>query len=657
MIEINHFTMKHFNYNYVYIVLLSCSLLLFTQRSFAQPSAKATAKAVTLCKKAKQFVNTHDFVKAHDCLMQALQKDPQYSDTYIIMGDIYNFKLQFDSASICYNKAISLIGNPDPMLYYIAANAGVDAGLYESALNNYELFLKTGTRYSDMFGEVSKNIANCKFGIEAMKHPKKFKLQNLGPNVNSPWDESLASLTADEVFLIYTVNHPKDEHTNCAFCLNEEDLYVSEKKEQQWQPRYPMGAPIKTGYNEGAQCISPDGNYLLYTMCNADYGLGSCDLYWSKKIGSKWSRPRNFDAPVNSSAWESQPSMASDGKTIFFVSSRAGGYGGMDIWKTTMKSEGVFTEPVNLGPTINTAGDDAAPFIHSDGRTLYFASNGRVGMGGYDLYYSTLQEDDTWSEPQNLGYPINTPADEINIFINAAGTVAYMASDKDGGYGGLDLYSFDLDESLRPNPVTYIKGVVRDAVSGQPLPATIELIDLNTKKTLTNTTSDAETGEFLACIQTGSNVLLNVSNPQYPFYSENFRIKKSYTEIAPFIKDIELQRADIGTTVVLENIFFAFDQSELQAESYVELDKLVDYLQHNNVKIEIRGHTDDQGTDEYNDKLSENRAKSVYNYLISKQIPASRLSYHGYGKRFPIADNTTEHGRATNRRTEFRIVQ
>lgn len=647
--------MKH--YIYVYIILLFCGILSLNIPFTADAQTKVNSKVISLCKKADQYINQHDFEKAMDCLKQAKQKDPSYSDIYVLMGDIYNFTLHADSAVVCYNKAISLIGEPDPMLYCIAGNEGAKCGQYDNALHNYELFLKKGLQYSDMFGEVQKSIANCKFGIEAMKHPKIFQLHNLGVNVNSAWDESLATLTADESLLIYTVNRPKDEHTICAFCLNEEDLYVSEKKDSVWQPRYPMGAPIKTGYNEGAQCISPDGNYLLYTMCNADYGMGSCDLYWSKKIGTKWSRPRNFDAPVNSSAWESQPTIAPDGKTIYFVSSRPGGYGGMDIWKTTMKSEGVFTVPENLGPTINTSGDDAAPFIHSDGRTLYFASNGRVGMGGYDLYYSTLQTDGTWSEPQNLGYPINTPADEINIFINAAGTVAYMASDKDGGYGGLDLYSFELDESLRPNPVTYIKGIVRDAVTSQPLAANIEMIDLNTKQTLTSTTSDAETGEFLACIQTGSNVLLNVSNPQYPFYSENFQIKKSYAELSPFIKDIKLQRADIGTTVVLDNIFFAFDQSVLEPESYVELDKLVDYLQHNAVKIEIRGHTDDQGSDEYNDKLSQNRAKAVYDYLISKQIPASRLSYSGYGKRLPIADNTTEEGRAANRRTEFRIVK
>ena len=640
-------------YKIVYIILM---LVLW---SFSPLSlcAQKSSKSAALCKKAETLINERSFDKAHTLLRQAISKDPSFPDSYILLGDLYNFTLRSDSAAKCYNKAIELLGEPDPMLYFIAANESAKCGQYGDALRNYEHFLQKGVQYTDILPDAQKGIANCRFGLEAIQHPVKFQLINLGSSINSEWDESLATLTADESQLIFTINRPKDDQTICAFCLNEEDLYVSKRDGGDWQQRTPVGSPIKTGYNEGAQCISPDGNYLLYTMCNVDYGMGSCDLYWSKKIGSKWSRPRNFGAPVNTSAWESQPSMSSDGKTIYFASSRQGGFGGMDIWKTTMTAEGVFTVPENLGPSINTPGDDAAPFIHSDGRTLYFASNGRVGMGGYDLYYSTMQADGSWSEPKNMGYPINTAADEINIFINSAGTMAYMASDKDGGLGGLDLYCFELDDQLRPNPVTYIKGVVRDAYSNDPVGADVEMIDLNTKNVVTHTKADEVTGEYLACIQTGTNVLLNVSNPKYPFYSENFQIEKSYTSLAPYLKDILLQPSTVGTVVVLKNIFFDFDQSNLKPESSVELDKLVTYLNNNNIKIEVGGHTDNQGSDEYNDRLSESRAKAVYDYLVSKGISKDRLSYRGYGKRHPIADNNTEEGMAANRRTEFKIVE
>ncbi len=620
--------------------------------------AQKGSKAAPLCEKAKQCLKSNDFDKALTYLYQAQAKDPYFSDIYIMKGDIFNFRLQSDSAMLNYQRAIDLIGDPDPMLYFIAGNEGAKCGAYEYALNTLQLFLQKGLQYSSVHPEAQKTIANCKFAIEAIKHPMNYELVNLGSNVNSDWDEFLAAITADDEQIVFTVKHPRDNGTVCAFCLNEEDLYSSTKSpDGGWGQRQLLGPPIKTGYNEGAQCLSPDGKYLLYTMCDADFGMGSCDLYWAKRMGDKWSRPRNFGAPVNSGAWESQPTMAADGMTVYFASSRPGGYGGMDIWKTTMTAEGEFSIPENLGPAINTPGDDAAPFIHSDGRTLYFASNGRVGMGGYDLYYTTLQPDGSWSEPKNMGYPINSPADEINIFINAMGTMAYVASDKDGGFGGLDLYSFVLDDQLRPNPVTYIKGHVRDAFTGDPLAARIEMIDLNTKQLMTSTTSDAQTGSYLACIHTGGNVLLNVSHPDYPFYSENFQIEKSYTELSPYLKEIRLQPTDVGTVVTLKNVFFDFDKAELKPESYVELDKLVEYLRTNNIRIEIGGHTDDQGTDEYNDRLSESRAKSVYDYLVSKDIPAARLQYKGYGKRVPVADNSTEEGRATNRRTEFKIIR
>ena len=639
--------------NIVYIILL------FILAAFvpSQMNAQKSSKAAPLCEKAKKAMQLQDFTKAMGYLNQAQAKDPNYADIYIMKGDIFNFTLLSDSAMKNYQRAIDIIGDPDPMLYYIAGNEGAKCGAYEYALKSLQLFLQKGIQYPEILPDAQKTIANCKFAIESMKNPRSFELMNMGSGINSEWDEYLAALTADDEQIVFTVKRPRDKGTVCAFCLNEEDLYSSHKSVGEWLPREELGAPVKSGYNEGAQCISPDGKYLLYTMCDADFGMGSCDLYWAKRIGDRWSRPRNFGAPVNTSSWESQPSMAADGMTVYFASSRPGGFGGMDIWKTTMTAEGEFSVPVNLGPAINTPGDDAAPFIHSDGRTLYFASNGRVGMGGYDLYYSTLQADGTWSEPVNMGYPINSPADEINVFINAHGTVAYIASDKDGGYGGLDLYSFELDDQLRPNPVTYIKGRVRDAFSGEPLSARIEMIDLNTKQLLTATTSDPQTGSYLACVHTGGNILLNVSHPDYPFYSENFQIEKSYTELSPYLKDISLQPTDVGTVVTLKNVFFDFDRSELKPESFVELNKLADYLKKNAIRIEIGGHTDDQGSEEYNDRLSENRAKAVYDYLIQKGIPAERLQYKGYGMRLPVADNSTEEGRAANRRTEFKIVR
>lgn len=636
------------------IVLLSLLFLFSGTVLFAQGSNKKVDK---LAKQAKESINSQQFEKATGYLEKIFQLDPTYAEAYIMQGDIYNVMLQPEKAANYYNRAISLIPNPNPVLYFICAKEELKAALYQEAHDHFMLYIDKEKGVSSLLKEIEEGLKICAFGIEAVKKPVNFNPINLGPNINSEWDEYLAALTADEREFIFTVRRPRDEKTICAFCLTEEDFYVSIKVDDQWQPRKPLESPINSSYNEGAQAISPDGRYLFYTMCNTDFGYGSCDLYWSKRIGDRWSRPRNMGKPVNSSHWESQPSIGPDGKTIYFVSDRPGGYGGMDIWKTEMLEEGVFTEPINLGKVINTIKDDAAPFIHADGRTLYFASEGHLGMGGKDLFFTTLLSDNNWSEPINLGYPINTPADEINILINTTGTTAYFASDKEGGFGGLDLYYFELDESIRPTPVTYIKGKVEDAFTLKPLEATVELIDLNSRQTVTNTTSDPQTGEFLACIVTGTNVLLNVNHPDYPFYSENFQLEKSYSDLEPFLKDIRLHKAEVGTTYILRNIFFDFDKSDLKEESFPELNNLADYMIQNvNLRIEIGGHTDNQGSDEYNEKLSLDRARSVYNYLIDKGVSASRLAYKGYGKSQPIATNETEEGRASNRRTEFKIM-
>lgn len=621
--------------------------------SFAQNNRK---KIIELCKKAKVELNQKNFKKVESYLAKAKKLDSTFSDIYVIQGDMYNFSLKSDLAADSYNKAILYAKNPKPLLYFITAEEEVKVGRYESAREHYNIYLDKTLPNCTLMKETHKGLETCEFAINAIKNPMEYTPINIGPNINSEYDEYLPAVVADESEIIFTVRRPRDQQTICAFCQTEEDFYASKKENGEWQPRYKLDYPINTGYNEGAQCISPDGKYLFYTICNTDFGNGSCDLYWSKRIGKRWSRPRNFDAPVCTKFWESQPSVAPDGKTIYFTSNRPGGYGKMDLWKTTMTEEGLFTVPENLGNKINTEYDETAPFIHADGKTLYFVSDGHPGMGGKDIFYSTLS-DTGWTKPVNMGYPINTPDDEINILINASGTTAYFSTDKEGGYGGQDLYYFTLDERLRPTPVTYIKGKVFDETTHEPIHASIEMIDLNTNEVTTSTFSDPVTGEFLACILTGSNIMLNVSHPYYLIYSENFQIEKNYTELNPFLKNIALKRPEVGETFVLRNVFFDFDKSILKNESEIELNKLYDYMAANKgIKIEIGGHTDNQGSEAYNDRLSNDRAKAVYDFLINKGIDSNRITYKGYGMSKPIADNNTEEGRALNRRTEFTII-
>ncbi|MDX9891363.1 MAG: OmpA family protein [Bacteroidales bacterium] len=635
-----------------YVLIISVMLLSFTL------NAQTKKSVINGCKKAVIEIEKQNYEKALQYLYKALAKDSNYAEIYIRMGDVYNFTLRSCDAAYAYNKALSLLSNPEPILFMFAADEELKCGSYMAAYNNYQRFISLSNN-PELLKHVEQNMKKCVFGLEAIQKPVNMTPINMGDKINSEWDEYLATLTADEQEIIYTVRRPRDKNTICAFCATEEDFYSSIKDSTgEWTERNPMGSPINSSYNEGAQTISPDGKYLFFTLCNAESGYGSCDLYWSKRIGGRWSRPRNFGAPVNTNFWESQPSIAPDGKTIYFTSNRPGGEGASDLWKTEMIDEGVFTIPVNLGPNVNTPSEEDAPFIHPDGTTLYFVSEGHPGMGGRDIFFSTLLADNTWSTPKNMGYPINTSADELNIFINASGTQAYYSSDKEGGIGGLDIYYFQLDEHLRPTPVTFMKGKVKDSETGQPLEADIEMIDLNANKVITSTKSDPVTGEFLACIRTGTNVMLNISHPFYLFYSENFYLKTIATELEPVLKDIILQKPAKGSTLVMNNIFFELNQSDLKAESFVELDVLVDFLKKNrNLKIEIGGHTDDIGTDEYNLHLSLERSKSVYQYLIQKGIDGSRLTYKGYGETMPVKSNETEEGRAANRRTEIKVLE
>jgi outer membrane protein OmpA-like peptidoglycan-associated protein len=339
------------------------------------------------------------------------------------------------------------------------------------------------------------------------------------------------------------------------------------------------------------------------------------------------------------------------------VSTRTGSIGGSDLWKSELKKDGEWSVPENLGPRINTPYDEQSPFIHPDNETLYFSSNGWTGLGNKDLFLSRKDASDNWQLPENLGYPINTFKEESSLTISTNGKTAFFASDKEGGFGGLDLYSFELAEKLRPKPVTYVKGMVVDKQTKKPLDAHIQMISVHHDELAFDDISDAETGEFLATMPAGKVFALNVAKEGYLFYSENFTLNKLNSYDKPFDILVPLQRIEPGSKVVLKNIFFDSNKYQLLPESKVELTQLLSFLNANpNVVIEISGHTDNVGDDGSNQALSENRAKSVLDYLLQHKISPSRLVAKGYGETAPVAGNETPEGRQSNRRTEFRVI-
>ena len=413
--------------------------------------------------------------------------------------------------------------------------------------------------------------------------------------------------------------------------------------------------PVTTSYgNEGAHTISPDGKYLIFTSCDKRDSHGGCDLYLTKKVGDEWGVPKNLGPAINTGAWETQPSISSDSKALYFVSNRKGGFGKSDIYVSYLGADG-FSKAVNLGPKINTHGSESRPFIHPDNQTLYFASDGHPGMGRADVFLSK-NGSEGWSAPENMGYPINTVAEEPGIFVTSDGNMAYFSSDV-AEPGNLDIYSFLLPESKKPARVTYFKGKTFDAYSKKPVDAYVQIVDASTGEPMVETVSDPVNGSFMVCLIEGKDYLCNVSKEGYLFFSENFLLGQ-HDISDPYNMDIPLKKTGVGKTVVLKNIFFESGDYSLKKASTYELDKLGRLLEENPLmKIRINGHTDNVGDEMDNQKLSENRAKAVYEFLIQQGISEERLAYKGFGETEPVETNDTDEGRAQNRRTEFTILE
>jgi outer membrane protein OmpA-like peptidoglycan-associated protein len=628
-----------------YILTFCISIITFVSLAQTQPVFTGTQskKANKLFGEALQAYTRMDYKISFDILKRALEDDPNFIDAWMLVADIREQNELYLEAITVYRKVNGI--NPLFQLpYYKVASLALAFGEYDTAYQYINKYIELkGTQIDN------KKVANIKltaeFAIDALKHPVPFDPKNL-TNINTPENEYFPGTSADDQMLIYTR----------LLGNRQEDFFYSLKdKDGIWGKPQNMGSPINTEENEGTITLSPDGQYVFFTGCNRQDGLGSCDIYFSALDGNTWKTPKNLGPPINSRSWESQPTLSFDGKTIYFTSDRPGGFGGMDIW-FSQYNKGKWSVPQNMGPEINTVGNEQCPYICKDDQTLYFNSDGRVGMGGVDLFIVRKMPDGRWGKPENLGYPINTFADEICLVIGADGKNAYYVSKRPGGAGGLDLYQFELYEKARPVKTGYIKGIVYDANNKKKLQARLELIDLATGKTAVEAYSNKLTGAFLLCLQGNKNYALNVSKEGYLFHSENFELKdQSSTD--PLILDVPLYPIEAGGKVVLRNIFFDVDKFALRDESKIELDKLVSFLKANpTLVIEIGGHTDNTGVKQKNIDLSKNRAKSVLDYLVTQGIPAAKLSSKGYADTQPVADNKTEAGRKQNRRTEFKIV-
>jgi tetratricopeptide (TPR) repeat protein len=638
------------------LILILLTTCIVAPECFSQGLHTTSNKALKAYNDGLASYEYLDLGKAETYFKLALSYDKKFFEAYMMLGELYTTQNNYNSAVENYTAAINIDSSAYRPVFFYLANAEMMIERYADALNHYKVYLRSKETLEKNRVAALKNIRNCEFAIGAMKKPVSFNPESVGNGVNTTEDEYWPSITADGQTLMFTrqvqINRGRFSLPIKTF---QEDFYLSLFSDNEWQSAINAGEPLNTLQNEGAQTLSSSGNYMFFTACDRPGGLGSCDIYFSALRNARWTVPYNLGPPVNTTSWESTPSISADGRMLFFSSNRPGGHGGKDLWYSILDEKGTCSVPVNLGEKINTAGDEMSPFIHFDGKTLYFASDGRPGMGGFDIYMSRMKSDTTWTDPQNLGYPINNASDDMGLVIEANGQKAYFSSKRDS-YNGKDIFYFNLDESVRPDAVSYLKGTVSDRETGRPLVAEYELINLSTN-ILTMKNSTDEKGNFLVCLPSGFNYGINVTRPGYLFYSENFMLESEHSVTEPFIKKIYLNPIKVGERMLLSNVFYEIDSWELKKESMAELDNLVELLNMNrDYIVEIGGYTDSTGTDLHNLILSEKRALSVVNYLVSNKISPERLRYKGYGNTSPVGDNVTVEGRRRNRRTEVKII-
>ena len=623
------------------------TLVLISVHAFSQDKlSSSNVRAVAAYNRSNLSLGQKLYNTAIRDLEEALRIDPNFIEAHYRLGDVYKKRGEYRKSLAQYQYVEAINPSISKHLGFEIAECYFNVHAYDSALIYFTNYEQTPDLSENRKKVLDKYLINTRFSVEAIKIKIPYEPKNLGAGINTINQEYLPTVTADDSTIIFTRRS------------NQEDFYISTKNfENNWNKAFGLSNIINTTGNEGAQCVSPDGQYLYFAGCGREDGLGKCDIYYSKLEGNSWSKPQNIGTPINSPYWESQPSLSADGKSLYFVSDRKGGYGSYDIYLSRNLGNGKWSNPVNLGPNINTSGSELSPFIHADNQTLYFSSDGWPGFGQNDIFFSKKTKTGFIDKPKNIGFPINTSQEESGLVISTDGKKAYFASNSLQGFGGLDLYSFELYEAARPSIVTFIKGNVFDKNTNQKLYSIVEIIDIATGDTVAQTTSNEYSGQFLASLPAGKTYAFNVYREGYLFYSDQF-ILENKKQIDAYKLPVPLSPITVGAKISLRNIFFETNSFKLKNESKYELIKLKEFLKSNpNVRIEISGHTDNVGADAANQTLSTNRAKSVYDYIIKQGIEPTRLVFKGYGKSQPIETNSTETGRSKNRRTEIKIIQ
>lgn len=636
------------------IIIAFCCLLMAMPQLKTQTYFRANdldKKLAQEYKEAQKLIRQYKYSDAEKKLDKILKKHPDFYEATLRKAVMYyDMGLQAKAMPL-FDAVIQAAPDYDPEMYYAAAINALAMKDDASAVQHYTTYLEKGSADEKRKERITRELKTLRFRINAKKNAQSITLTPLEGHINTTDSEYLPSPSLDGKSMVFTRR-----------LRGQEDLFVSHRNDGgQWSVATPLES-INTPDNEAAHSISEDGNTIVFTMCNnKTTGFGSCDLYYTHFDGEKYTLPVNMGPRINTPAWESQPCLFANGKKLLFSSNRKGSYGGSDLWMVQKTGEGKWGAVANLGPVINTPGQEESPFLYSDGKTLYFRSNGHTGMGGFDLFMSKWDDQKKeWSEPVNLGYPINSEGDEGSLAVDHLGKIAYYASDvatMGNAEPNLDLVQFELPPVFRPEPVSFLEVSVVDEVTGRPLEAQLIMIDVDKGDTLVFAT--AERGKLLSALPVSKRLLLNVNLPGYLMHSEHFDTGENFLVEQAQYKEIKMRKPAPKDTrpIVLKNIFFESASANLLPASQAEIQALAAMLkEQTELHIRITGHTDNVGDDEANLILSTERAKAVYTELLKLGIEARRLSYEGKGEKEAIASNDSPEGRAANRRTEFYVI-
>ncbi len=616
-------------------------------------------KARKLYEKALDVARS-DKNEARALLKEALDLDSEFGRANFVMADLLIKQKRVADAEPYLRTVARVCPDLDPMVFYRLGSIAFENKNWKESHTFLKTFVESRSRKEAEKSEARTMMKACDFYLQGYANPVPFNPNPL-TEISTSADEYLPVITPDNETAYFTRSTFLEEKftggINTERKRQERFSFASIVGSNSFQIGTPMPAPFNMNNNEGGASLSADNRYMFFTICKNDGGDQlNCDLFYTVFSGGKWSEIKNAGPNINGKdTWESQPSLSSDGRTLYFSSNRAGGLGGIDIWKCVKDAKGNWGIPENLGPRINTDGNEKSPFFHSDGQTLYFSSTGHLGYGGYDIYLSKLSKDTGWIAPKNIGYPINSERDDLGFFVSTDGKYGYFASDKLKGNGGWDVYSFELYKEARPERVLFVSGALRDENNQVISDAKVEIKNTKTRK-VTTVEVDSLTGKYVAVVAFDEDHILTVKQPGKAFTSQYFSAADS-TIGKPMKMDLKVEDIKVGKPYKLNNIYFKTSSSLLNEETIFIIEELTKFLQENKtVSIAIHGHTDNAGNAADNLKLSTDRAKMVYDLLVLNGIDAQKLSYKGFGATKPIASNITEKGKALNRRTEFMVT-